>query len=86
MEYYIINAGKSLNILTKGDIVKISGYTTDRKNKIVSVDKKIYSGDRKRYAVNFYQVDRTDKIIPIWKEFDQEQEAIEYINAIEKLI
>ena len=66
--------------------MNINGYTTNRKNKIVSVDKNIYSGDRKRYAVNFYQVDRTDKIIPIWKEFDQEQEAIEYINAIEKLL
>jgi len=66
--------------------MKISEYTTKRKDKVVSVDKTIYPGDRKRFSISFTSKDSSDRIVPIWKEFDTEALAIEYINAIEKLI
>jgi len=66
--------------------MKIGGYTINRKDPIISVDKKIYPGDRKRYSVSFTYRASTDQIRPMWKEFDKEVDAIAYINEIEKLI
>ena len=65
--------------------MKIAGYTVNRKLPIVSVDKTIYAGTKKRYAVMFYQL-HNSRQMPIWKDFDNIAEATEYINAIEKLI
>jgi len=65
--------------------MKIGGYTINRKHKVLSVDKKIYPGDRKRFSVMFYEYDETRER-PIWKEFDNRQDAVDYITAIEKLI
>ena len=65
--------------------MQIEGYITTPKKTILTVSPIIYRGDRKRYMM-IYTYDDNGRSRPICKEFNNKQNAEQYIREINKLI